>query len=184
MTENTVNLLIKLDETQYQTPDISKKGTVTAASNIYQGILDDGASAIQVAELFKFIEETYKQLKELTDENGRNNFTNLVRDEILRNSNDGKTCNSKYGTSFEIMEAGTKYDYSVCGDPVWNRLTKEIEATKEKLKERETYLRTIKQATPVGNVLDNDTSELHENVELYPAIKTSTSTFKQTMLKG
>lgn len=182
--QEQVNLLIKLDETQYQTPDLSKKGTIAAASNIYKGIVDDGLSAIQVAELFKFIEETYKQLKDMTDLEGKNTFTSLVRDEILRNSNDGKGCNSKYGTAFEITEAGTKYDYSVCGDPVWNRLTSEAKAIKEKLAERETYLKTIKRLTPVGNIIDEDTSELHENVELYPPIKTSTSTFKQTMLKG
>jgi hypothetical protein len=63
-------------------------------------------------------------------------------------------------------------------------LNAELESIKEKIKEREVYLKTIKSATPVGNVLDNDTSELHENVELYPPVKTSTSTFKQTLLKG
>jgi hypothetical protein len=178
------NLQISLNETNYRSFDLTKKGVITAAQNIYSDIMDNGTSAIRVAEMFKFIEETQKQLKEITDENGKNNFTDLVREEITKNSDDGKTYTSKSGNTFEIVEAGVKYDYSVCGDPIWNRLNAELESIKEKIKEREVYLKTIKSATPVGNVLDNDTSELHENVELYPPVKTSTSTFKQTLLKG
>jgi hypothetical protein len=182
MTET--NLQISLNETNYRSLDLTKKGVMTAAQNIYSDIMDNGTSAVRVAEMFKFIEETHKQLKEITDENGKNTFTEIVRDEITKNADDGKTLVSKSGNTFELAETGTKYDYSVCGDPIWNRLTSEVETLKEKLKEREVYLKTIKKVTPVGNVLDNDTSELHENVELYPPVKTSTSSFKQTLLKG
>ena len=62
-------------------------------------------------------------------------------------------------------------------------MSKEIELLKVKMKERESFLKTLKESV-VMNVVDPDTSEFHENVELYPPVKSSTSTFKQTMING
>ena len=80
---------IQLDKAEYKTPDISKKGSFVAANNRYNSILEGTNSAVQVAEMFKFVEETSKQLKELTDSNGKNSFVDLVREEIISNSDDG-----------------------------------------------------------------------------------------------
>ena len=52
MTQGTSQFLIKLDETQYATPDITKKGAVSAATRLYSSIMDDGVSAVQIAEMF------------------------------------------------------------------------------------------------------------------------------------
>lgn len=181
--ENQSNFLIKLDETQYQTPDLTKKGVAKAASNIYSSVMDGNMSALDVAIMLKFVEETGKQLKELSDDNGKNTFVDLVREEIERNSDDGKSCTSKHGVKFELYEAATKFDYESCGDPIWNKLNSELELLKVKIKERESFLKTLKGATII-NVVDPDTSEFHENVQLYPPTKTSTSTYKQTMING
>lgn len=181
--ENNSNFLIQLDQTQYQTPDLSKKGVAAAASNIYSNIMDNGMSAVEIATMFKFVEETAKQLKEMTDENGKNSFTDLVREEITLNSNDGKSYTTKHGTKFELFEAATKFDFESCGDPIWNKLNGELEVLKAKLKERESFLKGLKSSMQM-NIIDPDTSELFENVNLYPPVKTSTSTFKQTMING
>jgi len=177
------NFLIKLDETQYQTPDISKKGIAKAAMNIYISIMEGNMSATDVAVMLKFVEETGKQLKELTDDDGKNSFVDLVREEIEKNSDDGKTYNSKHGVKFELFEAATKLDYESCGDPIWNRLNKELETVKVKIKERESFLKTIRDSVTL-NIADPDTAEFHENVTIYPPSKTSTSTYKQTMING
>lgn len=175
---------IQLDKAEYKTPDISKKGSFVAANNLYNSILEGTNSAVQVAEMFKFVEETSKQLKELTDSNGKNSFVDLVREEIISNSDDGKSYVSKYGNKFELMEAAPKHDYSHCGDPIWNKLNSEIEKLKVRLKERESFLKGLKAKTDLMNVVDPYTGEIYENVELYPPIKTSTSTYKQTMISG
>jgi hypothetical protein len=183
MTETTSNFLIKLDETQYQTPDLTKKGVAKAAMSIYVALMEGHMSATDVAIMLKFVEETGKQLKELTDDNGKNTFVDLVREEIEKNADDGKTYVSKHGVKFELFEAATKFDYESCGDPVWNRMNKDIELLKAKMKERESFLKTLKESV-VMNIMDPDTSEFHENVELFPPVKSSTSTFKQTMING
>lgn len=181
--EQTAEFVIKLDEAQYKTPDITKKGATTAAAKIYSAIMDEGASAVQVAEMFKFVEETQKQLKELTDDNGKNTFTDLVREEIQRNSDNGKFFTTKYGNKFELMEAAGRYDYSACGDPVWNDLSAQMENLKVAMKERESFLAGLKGATKL-DIINPSTGEVHQGTELFPPIKTSTSTFKQTMIKG
>jgi hypothetical protein len=140
-------------------------------------------SALDVAIMLKFVDETGKQLKELSDDDGRNTFVDLVREEIERNSDDGKSYTSKHGVKFELYEAATKFDYESCGDPVWNRLNKELEFLKVKLKERESFLKTLKESATL-NIMDPDTSEYFENVQIYPPTKTSTSTYKQTMING
>jgi hypothetical protein len=181
--ENKSNFLIQLDDTQYQTPDITKKGVARAATNIYTAVMDGNMSAVDVAVMLKFVEETGKSLKELSDDNGKNTFVDLVREEIERSADDGKTFNTKHGVKFELYEAATKFDYESCGDPIWNKLSKELELTKAKMKERESFLKSLKGATTM-NIIDPDTSEFHENVELYPPAKSSTSTYKQTMING
>lgn len=183
MTQETSQFLIKLDETQYATPDITKKGSVKAATKLYNSIMDEGVSAVQIAEMFKFVSETEKQLKELTDENGKNGFTDLVREEIVRNSNDGKSFTTKYGNKFELMEAAGKFDFATCGDPIWNSFNEQLEELKLQMKERESFLKGLKAMTKM-DIINPKTGEIHEAVELYPPIKTSTSTFKQTMING
>lgn len=184
MSTKKANFLIKLDDVNHKNKlPISKSGVNSVAGKLYEDVIEGRTSAISLAEMFKFMEEVSKELKDFTDMNGKNRFVDLVRDEIVRNSDDGKSCVSRYGTKIELSENGTKYDYTSCNDPYWNYLNKELEALKKKMDKRQIFLRTIEGATPVGNVLNPDTGELHENVELYPPIKTSSSSYKQTFLK-
>jgi hypothetical protein len=183
MTQPDNNFVIQLDKTQYVTPDISKKGSFIAANNLYTSIMEGHSSAIQVAEMLKFVEETTKQLKEITDDDGKNSFTDLVREEIVRNSDDGKSYTSKFGNKFELLEAGVKFDFSSCGDPIWNDLNQQLEKIKVELKERESFLKGLKSSVKM-DIINPKTGEIHEQVELYPPIKSSTSTYKQTMING
>lgn len=78
------------------------------------------------------------------------------------------------GAKIEVAETGTKYDFTVCGDPVWNELALEMERLKSKIKERETLLKTIK-----GSV--NIITEDGEAVTIYAPHKTSTTGLKVTI---
>ncbi len=68
------------------------------------------------------------------------------------------------GTTFEFLgnqvqkvDTYTKYDYSACNDPEWNRLSKEVETLQIKLKEREVFLKTNKASF---SLLDDSTGEV------------------------
>ncbi len=86
------------------------------------------------------------------------------------------------GTSFEVFgnkvekaELGTKYDYAICGDPVYVRRKDIADKAAEQLKEREAFLKALKQ--PI-TIVDEDSGEV---VMVSPPVKTSTSGIKITI---
>lgn len=90
---------------------------------------------------------------------------------------------SKYGKRAEVfgaevqqVEAGIKYDFSQCNDPLYNELKSLHEQSKESLKERETFLKSLKEPL---TIISTD----GEIVEIYPPIKSSTTTLKVTLTK-
>jgi hypothetical protein len=77
----------------------------------------------------------------------------------------------KYNATFQIKEAGTKLDWTVCNDIVLNELLDLQKATDKLIKNRQEYLRTL----PAKGVetVDEETGEV---VMLYPPAKSSTTT--------
>ena len=179
------NFLIQLDEVKFKGNElqVSKANAEGVARTLYNQIMNGNTTAITVAEMFKFFDEVAGQVKSMTDENGKNSFVDLVRGEILANSDDGKKCTSKYGTTLELAETNVKYTFDKCGDPLWEYYVEEIEKLEKKKKARENFLKTIEQSYPAGNILNPHTGVLHENVEFHPPIKTSNSSYKQTLIK-
>jgi hypothetical protein len=78
---------------------------------------------------------------------------------------------SFYGASFTKTEAGTKYDWSLCNDPVLDDLMDAAKGANEGLKRRQDWLKTC----PVEGlpILVESTGE---TVTVYPPSKSSTST--------
>lgn len=180
---NKGKFLIQLDESKFsKNLPICKSSVIQVSENLYNQVLEGHVTAINTAELLKFMEEVIKDVKGKTDANGENSFVDLVRGEIKTSADDGKKVISRYGTSLELAETGVKYDFSSCGDPQWNYYESEIKRLDKEKKKRETFLKTIDKPYLAGNIVDPGTGELHENVELYPPIKTSTSSFKQSLL--
>ena len=79
------------------------------------------------------------------------------------------------GCSIGLIEAGTKYDFSNCGDIELERMTAEYEALAERIKKRKEIL---KNADPGTVMTDKETGESYE---VNPPIKSSTSTIKITL---
>jgi len=75
------------------------------------------------------------------------------------------------GADITIKEAGVRYDYSSCGDPLLNDLSAQRDSIDAEIKERQKLLRNIKGSLMV---VDERTGEL---TELRAPSKTSTTTF-------
>jgi hypothetical protein len=82
-----------------------------------------------------------------------------------------------YGTEFTLKETGVKYDYSKCGDAVLLDLMKQVEELNTKIKERQAFLKSIKD---VEFIVDTRTGEL---CEIHPPQKTSTTSYVITFAK-
>ena len=78
---------------------------------------------------------------------------------------------SASGALFQPRETGVKYDYTHCGDPVWQRLSAEAAAAAARLREREQFLQALR--TP-QTVVDDDTGEVST---IYPPARTSTTSY-------
>lgn len=183
MKKSNQKMQMSIGDDNYGVPSISKRAVNNVAEVMYNNILEGNSSAISTAEFFKFTSEVEKKLREMTDDNGNNDFIDLVREEIEKNSDDGSSLISKFGTKLSLMEASPRYDYSSCNDPIWNVLSEKISEIKKILSDREAFLRTIKAPMSMSSMIDPNTGEIYENVELYPPVKTSTSTFKVELLK-
>lgn len=182
-TQSKVNLQLDTVKFSSNKLTVSEPSVNIVANNLYQKVLDGEVSAVDTYEAVKFIGDVADVLKKCVDENGKNNFTDLVRDEITLNLNGEKNIVTKRGTKFSLAETGTKWHYDKVRDPLWNYYASEIERLDKLRKAREKYLQTITTTQPIGTVAIPETGELHENVEINPPIKTSTSSFKVELKK-
>ncbi|MBP8994283.1 MAG: hypothetical protein KBG30_10825 [Bacteroidales bacterium] len=116
--------------------------------------------------------EAYKEMKALAE-----SLDLILKDERVKASvlteaqkYEGKTFHHS-GAEFQICEVGVKYDYSVCQDTEWNKLTSDIEDLTKKRKARETQLQARLNMSSL--IVDADTGQV-----LLPPAKTS-----QTIVK-
>ena len=129
--------------------------------------LDEGHfSPLHIAAQLKFIEDIITNVKE------------EVRQRVIAEKDKyGKGDMTYYGARFDIKEAGIKYDFSQCQDDIWNDINKQIQALTEQRKEREAFLKTIKERF---TYIDESTGEI---VTIYPPQKKSTTTYAITWNK-
>lgn len=83
--------------------------------------------------------------------------------------------NGKYelsGNLIERAEAGTRYDFTVCGDYIWEQRKSISDAAQTQLKEREDFLKSLKE--PI-QILVEETGELQL---VRPPLRTSKTIVK------
>lgn len=160
---------------------VSEPSVGIIANQLYQRVLDGEVSAIDTYEAAAFMGKVADSLKGQVDELGKNNFTDLVRDEIAKNQTD-KGFTTRFGSKFSLAENGTKYNFNKCGDKLWVYYESEIARIKKLKDEREKLLKALTAPMTVSYP-DPETGELLEGVELIPPTKTSTSGFKVELNK-
>ena len=97
----------------------------------------------------------------------------LIKDAVLEEAEKYGTKSFEKGSAkFTIAEVGTRYDYSVCDDQVWNDLDGQIKLLTERRKARESFLHGV-----TGSVSIYDKN----GVQLLPPAKTSTTQVKVTL---
>ena len=129
--------------------------------------LDNGyITPLQLAAQLKYFEDIIANVKE------------EVRQRVVaEQSKYGKERMTFKGAAFDIKEAGIKYDYSHCECTIWNDINQQIEVLTEQRKEREAFLKTLKERF---TYVDESTGEI---VTIYPPQKKSTTTYAITWSK-
>lgn len=129
-------------------------------SEIKSGTMNALTAKIYIKSIQKSLEEIDKQISE----------------DVMNEANKYEKRFEYRGAIVEQCEVGTKYDFSNCGDIIWDELNKQINQLTERKKEREALLKTVKQEGL--RFFDESTSELWH---VSPPIKTSTSGIKITI---
>jgi hypothetical protein len=151
-----MNLVTQTDLSLFETSKTERQEFAQSVlNNAKEGLLNPLKLHLQV----KCLEDLIKQIT------SNPSYRELTLDEAYKY---GKTF-EHYNTKFEIKEMGVKYDYSVCQDPIYNKLKDELEALQEKIKAREMVLKSLSQEGLQTLIED-------EVVTLYPPNKTSTTT--------
>jgi hypothetical protein len=81
-----------------------------------------------------------------------------------------------HGAKIEKAELGTKYNFSGCNDSELKDLEDQKKAIDEKIKERQTFLKAVKNSL---TIVSTTTGEIET---VYPPVKESTSGIKITLL--
>ena len=155
----------------YQLPQItngiSKSQIKIMADMSLQEIFDNG-KIIEAAEALTIMENFAKELR------GNKQFTDYVLDEVSKNGKQLETQSAK----IELAETGVKYDFSKCGDFIFDQLSQQLESIEAQLKERKEFLKTVPSSGL--SILDETTGQVNT---VYPPSKTSSSTYKITLKK-
>lgn len=140
---------------------LTKSDIPVIANAMVEKVLNDG-NPLEVAEKIKVMQEIIDAVKE------DKRFKDYTLEELGKW---GKCFTSPTGVKIEPFEAGGRYNFKSCGDPVVIEL-------EEKLKERQEFLKKLPK-----DGIDVTTAD-GELVHIYPAQKpVSTSTYKITLPK-
>lgn len=114
----------------------SNKAQIEVFKNTLKSeILAADKNPLPILVQLKMAEKTISDI--LKDDDIDNHFLN----EFLLYDKNEKVIVS--GATLTVSETGVKYNFADCGDAVYDDLIKESEALKEKIKERENYLKNI-----------------------------------------
>jgi hypothetical protein len=152
--ETAISTLSQLPETKQQIE--------TFAYSLEQGLNNGQIIASDLLRFQKAMEKVFEKIKPTLIENALNEISQYEKNSVIK------------GSEFSIVEAGVKYDYSNCNDLEYNTLNTQLEALKSTLKDRETFLKSIKQPL---QMIDENSGEVYI---IYPPKKSSTTTLKVT----
>ena len=144
---------------------ISKASIQYLATKVVDNVCLTG-NIIQLAENLAKMDLLIKEIKD------NPNYKDYILNEVSKYGNSHVTAS---GTKLEVAEVGTKYDYTKSNDPELKELEEQKAIIDFKIKERQTFLKSLKQPM---EVLFSD-----ELVTLYPPAKTSTTSIKTTISK-
>lgn len=148
---------------------LSRKSQQQLASNLVNEVTEGTVNPIEAVVRMKAIYDSIDLF--LKDES--------VRECVLAEAGkyDKNEMIESLGASIRVQESGSRYDYTVCGDPVWNALNEEFKQLEGEKKERELFLKNMRKPT---TVVDDETGEVYT---IYPAARTSKTNYVITFKK-
>ena len=150
-----MNLINSTDLSLFETTKAERQDF---AQSVIKSIKDGLSNPLKVHYQVKCMEDVIKNIT------GDAEYKSMTLDEAAKYGKSFEHFNAR----FEVKEMGVKYDYSVCNDPVYNKLKAQLTVLEDEIKAREKYLKAI----PTSGI---ETLFEDEVVTLYPPAKSSTT---------
>jgi len=140
---------------------LTKANIQSFADKFIESVTGGWVNPLEAAAVLSGMESSIKTIKD------------GIRDSVISELKEGGK-GSFHGVKIETMESAGRYDFSQCGDVVYNKMKANVDALAEELKRREVLLKALPHDGL--DITDEDTGEQYH---VYPPAKpASTSTYK------
>lgn len=141
--------------------EVSQTGIDVFSDQLIKSVQEGEVDPLELRAMIKSLEVICERVNKATQEN------QLRAAEL----HPGDKFNA-FGVVFQKGDVYTKYDYTVCKDPVYNQRAAILESASEQVKERETFLKSIKTSM---TIVDESSGDI---VTIYPPAKKTTPGLK------
>lgn len=141
-------------------PD-TKQEVERFSNQLIQAVRNGEVNPLQLKSMFKVMELVSDIVSDATKVNQLNEADKYSEKKF-----------NAYGFEIEKAEVGTKYDYAVCGDPIYNQRAQILEEAKKQLDERAAFLKALKEPL---TLVDDESGEV---ATIHPPAKKSQSGLK------
>jgi hypothetical protein len=155
--------IIKIEDLQ-----ISKALAETIRKELSQRVLDGEISAVQVQAAIKFYEKVFNG-----DDKKDNGLVHVIKPYVVDEIEKDKHRKDWFGYQVSVGEAGARYSFENCNDPELAELEEQERDLKEKIKDRQNFLKSLKGGM---DIIWNG-----EGVTVFPPVKYSTTSAKFTL---
>lgn len=152
------NEIVKIDGLE-----ISKSSVEQVRNEISAKVEEGALDSIKVMAAIKFYEKVFSG-----DDKKNNGLTHRIKSFVVNEVEKDKLRKDYYGFKVEIKEAGVSYIYDNCNDEVLTSLLEEEKELKEKIKNRQEFLKSIKGHLDI-------ITENGEGKTIFPPAKKSTT---------
>ncbi len=128
--------------------------------NITEGAIEGILDPVRLSTQLDFV------IKACTDSKA------IIKDKVLEVLESDRLRKDYYGYKVEIAEVGVSYDFSNCNDEELTGLYEDLESLKEKIKDRENFLKALKAPMTIVNDEHGDVTKIH------PPVRRSTTSPK------
>lgn len=125
---------------------VSKKDIETFSCQLINAVKEGHVNPLELKASFKAIEQIIEVVNEKTKADQLKEADKYSEKKFLA-----------FGVEIEKAEVGTKYDYSVCGDPVYNHRLQIFNEAKSQLDERANFLKALKEPL---TLVDDESGEV------------------------
>lgn len=140
---------------------VSKSGIDTFSNQLITSVHNGDVNALELKAFLKTLEIIIEKVNDGTKANQLSEAEKYSEKKF-----------NAYGCEIEKAEVGTKYDYAVCGDPIYNHRIRIMEEAKSQLDERTMFLKALKEPM---TIVDDESGEV---ATVRPPLKKSTEGLK------